>query len=249
MRRLALTSLAAACVILATPVSLTPSASGASPLKRSDAQVRLVACRPALDPLARRLTVDSLMRSLEDNDRMQMRFDLYQRLPGARRYRRLGGPGLSTWNLATPGVDRFRFRKPIQNLPAPASYYVRVHFRWLNATGRVIARTSRVTGTCAQPDLRPDLRVSGLAGVRRVAVNRFVYRVIVRNAGRSWSSAWPPASGAWSRSPVRAASRAGPRRSRWTRTTGWTSPSSATTSARSSAPRAARAPRSPGVRP
>jgi hypothetical protein len=185
MRRLVLTSLAAACVLLVMPAALTPSALGANALTRSDARARLVTCRPALNPLARALTVDSVMRSLQDGDHMQMRFDLYQRRAGARRYRRLGGPGLGTWNSATPGVDRFRFRKPIQNLPAPATYFVKVSYRWFNGAGRIIARTTRNTIPCLQPDLRPDLRVAGLAGVRRAAGNRLVYRVIVRNAGRS----------------------------------------------------------------
>jgi CARDB len=185
MRRLVLSPLAAACVILVMPAALTPSALGANALTRSDARARLITCRPALDPLARALTVDSVMRSLAAGDRMQMRFDLYQRRVGARRYRRLGGPGLGTWNSATPGVDRFRFRKPIQNLPAPATYFVKVSYRWLRGAGRIVARTTRNTATCLQPDLRPDLRVAGLAGVRPAAGNRFVYRVIVSNAGRS----------------------------------------------------------------
>src|SRR5918998_1194953 len=63
--------------------------------------------------------------------------------PGDARARLVAGPGLGTWNAATPGVQRYRFRKPIQNLPAPATYFVRVMYRWKDAGGRTFARTIR----------------------------------------------------------------------------------------------------------
>jgi hypothetical protein len=183
MRRVALTSLVA-CLCLAPAgayalVAKTP--------KRADARARLTACRPSLDQTNRSLTVDASMRSLQKGDRMQLRFDLYQKTQRARRFKKLPGPGLGTWNPATPGVDRFRFRKPIQNLPAAATYFVKVTYRWLDEHGAAYARTVRLTGTCFQPDLRPDLRIAGFDGVRRVAQGQFVYKVILRNAGRTAS--------------------------------------------------------------
>jgi CARDB len=183
MRRVALTSLVA-CVLLAPAgafalVAKTPT--------RSDARARLTACKPSLDQTTRSLTVDASMRSLQKGDRMQLRFDLYRKAQGARRYKKLAGPGLGTWNPATPGVDRFRFRKPIQNLPAASTYFVKVTYRWLDDHGAVYARTVRLTGTCYQPDLRPDLRIASFEGARRIAPGEFLYRVILRNAGRTAS--------------------------------------------------------------
>lgn len=174
--------IAACAVALAFPAALT--ASVASTPERADARLRLLSCRAGVDPLARSLTVDSVMRSLRTGDRMQMRFDLYQRVPRSRRFRRLAGPGLGTWNAATPGVVRFRFRKPIQNLPAPAVYYVRVAYRWKDADGDVVARTVRVTPLCRQPDLRADLRVAAVLDS---------HRVVVHNAGRGTSGAFDAA--------------------------------------------------------
>ena len=187
MRRLALTSAAAACVALAAPLLLAPSALAAKTPKLADARARLVACKSALDQASRSLTVDASMRSLTDNDRMQMRFELQQREPGKLRFHRLAGPGLGTWNPATPGVDRYRFRKPIQNLPAPATYRVKVTFRWLDAEGVPYARTARFTTTCFQPDRRPDLRIVAFARPVRVGTGDFVYRVTLGNAGRTTS--------------------------------------------------------------
>jgi hypothetical protein len=187
MRRLVTTTVAATCVALAAPAALTPSALGAKVPKLADARAKLVACKSALDQASRSLTVDASMRSLAENDRMQMRFELFSREPGKRRFHRLPGPGLGSWNPATPGVDRFRFRKPIQNLPAPATYYVKVAFRWLDADGTPYARTARFTANCYQPDRRPDLRIAAFARPVRVGTGDFVYRVTLRNAGRTAS--------------------------------------------------------------
>ncbi|MDQ4040502.1 MAG: hypothetical protein M3141_01975 [Actinomycetota bacterium] len=184
MRRFAVT-VAAGAAALALSAASDSSVAGAP--AREDARVRLLSCRAGIDPLARSLTVDSAMQSLRDSDRMQMRFDLYGRRPGGRRFRRVAGPGLGTWNSATPGVARFRFRKPIQNLPAPASYFVRVIYRWKDESGDVFARTVRATRLCRLPDLRADLHVALVGMPRRLGANLFAYPVVVHNAGRGAS--------------------------------------------------------------
>ncbi len=185
MRRVAATSLLA-CALLAVPGA---SALGASKprLKVSVAKARLTSCHPALEPTGRSLTVDATMRSLHKGDRMQMRFDLLQKVSGARRFHKLPGPGLGAWNPASPGVDRYRFRKPIQNLPAAASYMVKVSYRWQDDHGVTFAHTTRFTRVCAQPDLRPDLRIASFLGTRKLGGGQFAYRIVVRNAGRTLS--------------------------------------------------------------
>jgi hypothetical protein len=183
MRRVALTSLFA-CLLLALPGGL---ALGAKAPKRADARARLSACKPALELIGRSLTVDASMNSLQKGDRMQLRFDLFQKVNGAKRFHKLPGPGLGTWNPASPGVDRFRFRKPIQSLPSAATYFVKVTYRWLDQHDVAYAKTVRLTGMCFQPDLRPDLRVAGFNGTRRIQPGEFAYKVVLRNAGRTAS--------------------------------------------------------------
>ena len=183
MRRVALTSLVA-CVLVALPGAF---ALGARAPQRADARARLTACKPSLDPATRSLTVDASMRSLQKGDRMQLRFELFRKANGNRRFRKLAGPGLGTWNPATSGVDRYRFRKPIQNLPAASTYYVKVTYRWLDQHEVAYARTVRQTGVCFQPDLRPDLRVAGFSEIRRVGPGEFAYKVVLQNAGRTAS--------------------------------------------------------------
>lgn len=184
MRRLALT--AALAGALALPAGAGAVLSG-DPPGSDDARLRLVSCLTGLDPMGPSLTVDSVMRARRGGDRMAMRFELWQRAPGALRFRRLRGPGLDTWKAATPGVQRFRFRKPIQNLPAPALYVVKVRYRWADASGHTVSTASRATRPCAQPDVRADLRVVSVDPPTRRATGDWAYPVVVRNAGRAAS--------------------------------------------------------------
>jgi hypothetical protein len=180
MRRALLTSLSALAVAVAMPATLTPSALGAP----GDARARLASCHRHPAQLMRSLTVDSTMQSLREGDRLQMRFYLFRRWPTSLVYRRLRGPGLGSWTTASRGTDVYRVRKPIQNLPAPAFYYVVVSYRWLDDDGAVLARTARRTGVCFQPDLRPDLRL-GLFDVRPLNGESARYSIVVRNDGRT----------------------------------------------------------------
>jgi hypothetical protein len=180
---------AAALAVAATPAAGVSRGLAVSPAGDAggDPRARLAACRDSQDPMGRSLTVDASMRSVRAGDRMQMRFDLYQRLPRARRFQRLPGPGLGTWNPASPGVQRFRFHKAIQNLPAPASYYVKVLYRWRDDTGHNLVTATRQTGMCAMSDLRPDLRIAELRPPRHEGPGRYVFPIVVRNAGRGAS--------------------------------------------------------------
>ena len=80
--------------IVACALALVLPAAGSAAVlgvpQRDDARARLTYCRSGVDPLARSLGVDSAMRSLRAGDRMHMRFELFQRVPGARLFRRLG---------------------------------------------------------------------------------------------------------------------------------------------------------------
>jgi hypothetical protein len=190
MRRALLTCLCALGAGAAT-AALTPVSLGAESPDPRDAAARTVSCHASPVALRRSLTVLGVVHALSEDDRLQMRFDLYQRRPGSLLYRRIGGPelGLSTWITASAGTDVFRVRKPIQNLAAPATYFVRVSYRWLNDAGRVYARTSRRTTLCVQPDLRPDLRF-GAVDFQRVGSDSASYSFVVRNDGRSGAGAF-----------------------------------------------------------
>ena len=147
-------------------------------------------CHPALRAGDRYAVFRGTMRSLRRGaDRMHMRFDLYRREKGATAFQHVSAPGLGVWNPANRGVRRFRFRQKVANLSAPATYRTVVSFRWSDARGRAFARTSRVTGTCPQPDLRADLRIGRITG-SRLSDGSASYQVTVRNDGRTGASAF-----------------------------------------------------------
>jgi hypothetical protein len=165
--------LIAGASLLALPVA----AQSANP-QRASAQ--LDRCHASLDAAQRYAVFSGVMRSLRaGQDRMDMRFDLFRRAPGALAFKRVAAPGLGVWKRADPGVGRLKFKQKVENLTAPAAYRAVVSFRWIGADGRVFARAQHLTLACAQPDLRPDLRVV------RMTYSPGTYAVTVRNAGRS----------------------------------------------------------------
>jgi hypothetical protein len=55
----------------------------------------------------------------------------------------------------------------------------------LNAAGREVASARRLTPSCDEPDLRPDLRPRSVDVLPGPDLESRTYRVTVRNAGRS----------------------------------------------------------------
>jgi hypothetical protein len=182
MRRIlpiALLGLAAA----APPAPAAPPATAAVP--PDAARARLVACHTGVDAASRYLTAEAGMHSVRSGDQMQVRFDLFRRANRLARPVHVGGPGLGTWNDATHGVARFRFRKTIANLPARAQYRVAVRYRWLDGSDQPFAHAYRRTPWCVQPDPRPDLRPVAVTSAPGPGPNRTTYFVVVRNEGHS----------------------------------------------------------------
>lgn len=180
--------LAFAAALAAAPAALAASPAPAPPR----AGARLLACKrsPLLD--ARVAVVGTWMRPLPVAQRMAVRLDLWQRVPGARWTQRTDVPGLGVWIspsdplLGSQPGDVFKYRQAVGRLVVPAAYRFRVTFRWSDATGAVIRQTGITTAPCRQPDLRPDLVLDGVvASPSPRAAGLVRYAVTVRNAGRS----------------------------------------------------------------
>jgi CARDB len=143
----------------------------------------LQACHTGSAPLDRYAVFTAQLGAVPDSKRMQVRFDLQQRLSGGD-FRRVVAPGLGVWRASMPGVDIFRYRKQVANLQAPATYRALVRFRWLDAGGAVIQSTARRTRSCRQPDLRPDLEL-GAVSAQPAGAGKARYLLVVHNGGRA----------------------------------------------------------------
>jgi hypothetical protein len=114
-----------------------------------------------------------------------MRFDLYAEEPGQPERRLKGLATFGVWERSAPGVPGFVYDKRVDALAAPASYRVRVSFRWYDRKGVVVRKAERTSGACKQPDKRPDLQVVGI-GFGPVPGDAALlrYAVTIRNTGR-----------------------------------------------------------------
>ncbi len=145
--------------------SALPAASAAAP---PAASLTGFACVTSPDPLERAINVTAVMRPISGTDRMQMRFQLLQRRSG-HGVRVLSAPRLGTWLAPSPATlgrnpaDVWRLSHPVVDLPAPATYRLRVSYRWLGSDGRALRAETLLTAACHQPELRPDLVVRSLA--------------------------------------------------------------------------------------
>ena len=148
------------------------------------ASARITACTAAPALADRKASFEGEMVAIRGAVRMQMRFTLQAR--GRRgTWARVNAPAFGAWLTSEPGKAGFVYEKTIANLIAPARYRALVHFRWLAATGTVIARERRVTRSCRQPDQRPDLRALDLVARSGVDAGTLRYGISLRNSGRT----------------------------------------------------------------
>jgi hypothetical protein len=166
--------------VLATALLAAPAAQA-----REDAGVRVAECRTAAAQADRRASFEGRMTTVAGAQRMQMRFTLQARASRRQKWRRVAVPGFEAWVTSTAGIDRYVYTKKVANLLAPNEYRVVVDHRWLGSGSRRVGRDRTVSGSCRQPDLRPNLvpeNVEVAAGPQPAAAR---YRIRIRNRGPS----------------------------------------------------------------
>lgn len=160
-------------LIAALALLVIPASAGAA-----TSAVTLTACTPK----ERTASFEARMELVPGADRMRLRYTLEARKPG-RRWRRVAWPELSGWRSSD--ATRFTSERNVGELTGPSHYRALVRFRWLDADGRTIARATRRSRACWQPDHRPNLKPRELLLERRGR-----YLVLVANRGRSESGAF-----------------------------------------------------------
>ena len=149
-------------------------------------QAGVETCSTSALPAQRVVSFVGAMPAVAGAAVMEMRFDLERRMGAEPRWRRLRGvPGFGAWERSAPGRAGFVFHKRVDGLLVPASYRAVVSFRWKDAGGRRVRRAGRRTAACAQPDLRPNLVPGALTGLFDARPGLAIYRLVVRNTGRS----------------------------------------------------------------
>jgi hypothetical protein len=154
-----------------------------------DALINFV-CQRALDPPARAVSVQAVIRPLPGTKKLSLRFQLLMRRNASSPVSSVHGGDLGTWisppdpTLGQQPGDKWKVSRSVLNLAAPASYRFRVQFRWTGAAGRVLGTVVRFSPTCVQPELRPDLLVRSIT-VRSIAgrPDKDEYIALIRNAG------------------------------------------------------------------
>jgi CARDB len=184
MRPIAAVMLIAACAL----GLLCAATAGATPPR---AQLRGYSCVKALDPGSRSIAVTAVMRPLTGTERLELRFDLLSKPPGQSEFS-VEPPkaGLGGWispsdpTLGSRHGDVWKLIKPVFNLAAPATYRLRVMFRWLGAHGSVLQTVTRLSPGCHQPELRPDLLVESFTAASdptHPSLDQFT--AVIANAG------------------------------------------------------------------
>jgi CARDB protein len=176
MRRVALTI---AVLALAAPAAAYAQA---PPLR-----AKLSACVSGPAATDRTATFTGSMPTIKGTKRMWMRFDLQQRSLSATTFATMKVPGLGVWQKSAPGKSSsgFVFTQRVQALAAPGAYRALVRFRWYGKGGKLLRSTTRQTGTCTQPDQRPNLRADALDAARGPQPGEATYNLLVRNDGRT----------------------------------------------------------------
>jgi hypothetical protein len=130
--------------VVSAAVLAVPASAAQAPVA-----ARLIRCHPHPDQAKRFAIFEGEMHGSR-TVRMEIRFDLQEAQPNAA-FANVQAPGLSVWNRAAQGVQDYRYRKRVENLPAPADYRAMVRYRWRLAGGHVLRRSKALTPVCTQP--------------------------------------------------------------------------------------------------
>ena len=156
-----------AAVVCALALGSGTAAAGTTTPPRD--QLQGFVCQKALDPPARAVSVQSVMRPLTGTSKMQVKFQLMRQTSSHPRFMAVHGRGLGSWISPTnptlgqqPG-DVWIVNHPVVQLAAPATYKFRVTFRWIGAQGQTLGTVTQTGPSCYQPELRADLLVRSLS--------------------------------------------------------------------------------------
>lgn len=120
------------------------------PLASGGTLATMEQCVSSADEAERSATFAGEMAAIPGSTRMSIRIDVEERLPEELDFHTVKAAGLGVWRPSDQKVKIYKYLKQVTNLSAPASYRGLVRFRWLNSSGHVMKRASRLTTRCLQ---------------------------------------------------------------------------------------------------
>ncbi|HEX4734884.1 MAG TPA: CARDB domain-containing protein [Thermoleophilaceae bacterium] len=141
---------------------------------------RVVACD--MSSANRSATFYARMDTVPGASKMQLRFQLLERLGRDDTWSKLDVPALRQWHTSQAGVKRYGWKQTVDALRVGGAYKAHVQYRWLSATGAVVASDTHDTPVCR--GLLPNIAVGGLAVKPGPTADTSVYRVTVSNTGK-----------------------------------------------------------------
>jgi hypothetical protein len=159
--RRALVAIACTVVLVTTCLAGTSTAVAAAGVSatriglgesgKPNASATLQQCLTAETQAERSATFAGEMSAIPGTARMEMRFEVLERMPADLAYHTVTAPGLRVWSSSAPGVKTYRNLNKVTNLAAPAFYRAAVRFRWINAKGKLLKVAELRTHRCEQP--------------------------------------------------------------------------------------------------
>jgi hypothetical protein len=131
----------------------------------------------------RAATFYARMDTIASASKLQIRFQLLERLGRDDSWTKLDVPALRQWHTSQAGVKRFGWKQTVDALRIGGAYKARVQYRWVSPTGTVLDSETRETSVCRGP--LPNLAVGGLAVKAGPTSDTSVYRVTINNTGKT----------------------------------------------------------------
>jgi hypothetical protein len=131
---------------------------------------------------ARSATWYARMDTVPGASKLQLRFQLLERLGKVETWSKLDVPALRPWHTSQAGVKRFGWKQTVDSLRLGGAYKARVQYRWLSASGAVLASQTREAPVCRGP--LPNVVVGNLTVTPGPTEETRTYQVDIQNTGK-----------------------------------------------------------------
>jgi hypothetical protein len=172
--------IATALAVLAAFPAASLAARRTEPPAAPGLTAKVVACDVTSSD--RSATFHARMDTVAGASKLQIRFQLLERLGRDVPWTRLDVPALRQWHTSQAGVQRFGWKQTVDALRIGGAYKARVQYRWLSPAGTVLATDTRDTPVCRGP--LPNLVVGNLTVTPGPTNGTRTYRVDIENHGK-----------------------------------------------------------------